>query len=247
MSKVDMENINVLNYNENEVFVDSAKEHYKFSASRDGKTPSVISMPLSELQTICTNTDIFVTGWLTFDDDVKEEIFNELRISNWRDILTNEDIENILTHPTLEGLQRIVDIDNQTYFDRVRIIMFKLMTQGVDISTRVHRIVEQRYDELRRRQRRSSIVLTKKDMRAYATSNDIKDLSEQNALLQSQLDEMKQLISQMLDQNSGSKLNIENTDNVIENDDINSENDIDNSETKVNSTPKRVGRPKKTT
>src|SRR5574344_395435 len=131
MSKIDLQNINVLNYNENEVFVDSAKEHYKFNASRDGKTPSVIPMTLSELQNICSNTDIIITGWLTFDDDVKEEVFKELRIPNWKDILTNEDIEEILTHPTLEGLQKIINIENQTYFDRVRITMFKLINRGV--------------------------------------------------------------------------------------------------------------------
>ena len=38
MSKIDLQNITVLNYNENEVFVDSSKEHYKFNASRDGVT-----------------------------------------------------------------------------------------------------------------------------------------------------------------------------------------------------------------
>jgi len=164
MSKIDTQNINVLNYNENEVFVDSSKEHYKFNASRDGKTPSVIPVSLSELQNICSNTDIIVTGWLTFDDDVKEEVFKELRIANWQNILSNEDIADILTNPTMEGLQKIIDIENQTYFDRVRIIMFKLMKQGVDITTKVSRIVEQRYDELRNRQRKSSIVDEMKKM-----------------------------------------------------------------------------------
>ena len=196
MSNLDTQNINVLNYNENEVFVDSAKEHYKFNASRDGKTPSVIPMTLSELQNICSNTDIIITGWLTFDDDVKEEIFKELRIPNWKNILTNEDIENILTHPTLDGLQRIIDIENQTYFDRVRIIMFKLIKNGIDVTTKVSRIVEQRYDELRRRQRVSSITLTKKD--TQVSSDEVKALSEQNASLQSQLDEMKKMMEQMM-------------------------------------------------
>lgn len=196
MSKLDTQNINVLNYNENEVFVDSSKEHYKFNASRDGKTPSIISIPLSELQNICSNTDIIVTGWLTFDNDVKEEIFKELRVPNWENILTNEDIEDILIHPTLEGLQKIVDIQNQTYFDRVRIIMFKLINKGVDVSTKVNRIVSQRYDELRRRQRVSSIVLTKKD--TQVSRDEVKALSEQNTLLQAQLDEMKKMMEQMM-------------------------------------------------
>lgn len=196
MSKLDTQNINVLNYNENEVFVDSSKEHYKFNASRDGKTPSIISMPLSELQNICSNTDIIVTGWLTFDNDVKEEIFKELRVPDWENILTNEDIEEILVHPTLEGLQKIIDIQNQTYFDRVRIIMFKLIRKGIDISTKVNRIITQRYDELRKRQRISSIALTKKD--TQVSRDEVKALSEQNALLQTQLDEMKKMMEQMM-------------------------------------------------
>lgn len=225
MSKLDTQNINVLNYNENEVFVDSSKEHYKFNASRDGKTPSIISMPLSELQNICSNTDIIVTGWLTFDNDVKEEIFKELRVPDWENILTNEDIEEILVHPTLEGLQKIIDIQNQTYFDRVRIIMFKLIRKGIDISTKVNRIITQRYDELRKRQRISSIALTKKD--TQVSRDEVKALSEQNALLQTQLDEMKKMMEQMMAMQ-------------------NKESNNSNSET-TTQTKKKPGRPTKVT
>lgn len=233
MSKIDTQNINVLNYNENEVFVDSAKEHYKFNASRDGKTPSVIPMTLSELQNICSNTDIIVTGWLTFDDDIKEEVFKELRIPNWKDILTNKDIEEILTHPTLEGLKKIVNIENQTYFDRVRIIMFKLINNGVDVTTKVSRIVEQRYDELRKRQRVSSIILTKKDTQTYATPDEVKELSAQNAALQNQLNEMKKMMEQMMAmQNAPKEETTKKTDDT---------------EKTTSTTPKKAGRPPKKT
>lgn len=232
MSELDTQNINVLNYNENEVFVDSAKEHYKFNASRDGKTPSVIPMSLSELQNICSNTDVVITGWLTFDDDVKEEIFKELRIPNWREILTNEDIKEILTHPTIDGLQRIINIENQTYFDRVRMVMFKLMNNGVDITTKVSRIVEQRYDELRRRQRKSSIVLTEKD--THVNSDDVKKLSEQNAQLKSQIDEMKEMMSQLMSMQNMNNSKVESNNNS-DNKDV-STSDMEH---------KRPGRPKK--
>lgn len=232
MSKLDTQNINVLNYNQNDVFVDSAKEHYRFSASRDGKTPSVIPISLSELQNICSNTNIFLTGWLTFDDDVKEEIFKELRVANWRDILSNSDIEEILKHPTMEGLQKIIDIDNQTYFDRVRIIMFRLMKQGVDITSKVTRIVDQRYDELRKRQRVSSIVLTKKDTQTHATADEVKELSAQNAALQSQLDEMKKMMEQMMAMQNMPKETTSDEKEVSENKD-----DVD--------IKKKPGRPKK--
>lgn len=198
MSNYDAQNINVLNYNENEVFVDSAKEHYKFSASRDGKIPSIISMPLSELQYIASNTDIIVTGWLMFDKDVQENIYKDLRIVNWRDILSNEDIINILTHPTIEGLQKLLDITNQTYFDRVRIVLFKLIQDGIDVTTKVNRIIEQRYNELRNKQRNTSIILTQKDTKKYASPDDVKELSAQNEALQNQLDEMKKMMEQMM-------------------------------------------------
>lgn len=232
MSELDTQNINVLNYNENEVFVDSAKEHYKFNASRDGKTPSVIPMSLSELQNICSNTDVVITGWLTFDDDVKEEIFKELRIPNWREILTNEDIKEILTHPTIDSLQRIINIENQTYFDRVRMVMFKLMNNGVDITTKVSRIVEQRYDELRKRQRKSSIVLTEKD--THVNSDDVKKLSEQNAQLKSQIDEMKEMMAQLMSMQNMNKSKVENN------------NDSDSNDSPASNVEhKRPGRPKK--
>ena len=198
MSKIDLQNITVLNYNENEVFVDSSKEHYKFNASRDGVTPTMQNIPISELQYICSNTDVIVTGWLTFDDDEKDEIYTALRLPNWREILTNEDISNILTNPTMEGLQRIIDITNLTYFDRVRIVMFRLLNDGVDISSKVKNVVDRRYEELQKRQRVSSIILNPRIGENKVSNEQVQELSEQNAKLQEQLDEMKKMMAQFM-------------------------------------------------
>ena len=198
MSKIDLQNITVLNYNENEVFVDSSKEHYKFNASRDGVTPTMQNIPISELQYICSNTDVIVTGWLTFDEDDKDEIYTALRLPNWREILTNEDISNILTNPTMEGLQRIIDISNLTYFDRVRIVMFRLLNGGVDISSKVKNVVDRRYEELQKRQRVSSIILNPRIGEKKVSNEQVQELSEQNAKLQEQLDEMKKMMAQFM-------------------------------------------------
>lgn len=198
MSKIDLQNITVLNYNENEVFVDSSKEHYKFNASRDGVTPTMQNIPISELQYICSNTDVIVTGWLTFDEDEKDEIYTALRLPNWREILTNEDISNILTNPTMEGLQRIIDISNLTYFDRVRIVMFRLLNDGVDISSKIKNVVDRRYEELQKRQRVSSIILNPRIGEKKVSNEQVQELSEQNAKLQEQLDEMKKMMAQFM-------------------------------------------------
>lgn len=214
MSKIDLQNITVLNYNENDVFVDSSKEHYKFNASRDGINPTMQDIPISELQYICSNTDIFVTGWLTFNEDEKEEIFTALRVPNWRDILTNEDIREILTNPTMEGLQRILDITSITYFDRVRIVMFKLLSEGIDISSKVKNVVDRRYDELQKRQRITSIVLNPRVEEKKVSNEQVKELSEQNVKLQEQIEQMKQMMEKLMASQTSDSAGDSNTTKV---------------------------------
>lgn len=214
MSKINLQNITVLNYNENDVFVDSSKEHYKFNASRDGINPTMQDIPINELQYICSNTDILVTGWLTFNEDEKEEIFTALRVPNWRDILTNEDIREILTNPTMEGLQRILDITSITYFDRVRIVMFKLLSEGIDISSKVKNVVDRRYDELQKRQRITSIVLNPRVEEKKVSNEQVKELSEQNAKLQEQIEQMKQMMEKLMASQTSDSAGDSNTTKV---------------------------------
>lgn len=214
MSKINLQNITVLNYNENDVFVDSSKEHYKFNASRDGINPTMQDIPINELQYICSNTDILVTGWLTFNEDEKEEIFTALRVPNWRDILTNEDIREILTNPTMEGLQRILDITSIAYFDRVRIVMFKLLSEGIDISSKVKNVVDRRYDELQKRQRITSIVLNPRVEEKKVSNEQVKELSEQNAKLQEQIEQMKQMMEKLMASQTSDSAGDSNTTKV---------------------------------
>lgn len=214
MSKINLQNITVLNYNENDVFVDSSKEHYKFNASRDGINPTMQDIPINELQYICSNTDILVTGWLTFNEDEKEEIFTALRVPNWRDILTNEDIREILTNPTMEGLQRILDITSITYFDRVRIVMFKLLSEGIDISSKVKNVVDRRYDELQKRQRITSIVLNPRVEEKKVSNEQVKELSEQNLKLQEQIEQMKQMMEKLMASQTSDSAGTSNTAKV---------------------------------
>lgn len=199
---LDIQNINVLNYNEYDVYVDTSREKYKFSASRDGEIPSIVPMPLNELQYIASNTNGIHTGLLTFDDEDKEEIFKLLRIPDWKKILTNEDIKRILLNPTIEELQQILDIDNQAYFDRIRVIMFKLISNGESITKKVSDIIDQRYNELKRKQRISSIVLKKKDEKKYVPYDEVKELTQQNNNLQQQINEMKKMMEKMMSNQS---------------------------------------------
>lgn len=193
---LDKDNILVLSYNYNKVCVDGANESYNFNPS-NGIDPSINIMSLKDLQFINSNTGLIKTGWLTFQEDEKEEIFKELHICDWESILTNEELREIMLNPTINGLQKIIDINDETYFDRVRIVLHVLITDGEDVSSRVKNIVDTRYKELVRKQRKSSIILSEKD--TAIPNNKVKELENQNAELQSQLDEMKAMMAQLME------------------------------------------------
>lgn len=199
MSNLDLNNINVLNYNENEVYVETNRDKYKFNASRDGVRPTMLTMSLNELKAINSNTNIIAIGTLTFEDEFKAEIYRELRIPEWEDILTNKQIRDIIAKPTMEGLERIIAIDNSAYFERVRAAKLKLINEGVDVSTNVRNIIDRRFRELQNRQRKTSIQLNNSDVaQPGVASEEVKALSEQNASLQAQLDEMKKMMQAMM-------------------------------------------------
>ena len=196
---LDLNNINVLNYNQNPIFVDDTNRNsYKFAASRDGIRPSINTLTINEIKAIYNNSELFQTGWLTFEDEEKEAVFAELRVNDWKDILSNSDIVEILTHPTADGLQKIIDIKEVTYFDRVRIELLKLIQDDAPIIAKVKDIVSVRHKELQDRKRKSDIVVKEKDIPVVIDDAKAKELEAQNIALQSQLDEMKAMMAQLM-------------------------------------------------
>lgn len=198
MSKFDAnKDVEVLNYNQHEVYVSTAKENYKFNASKDGKTPAYLPLTMAEIKWICNNTNIFQCGILTFEDDIKKEVFEELRIHDWENILTNEQIEDILLNPTKEKLNRIFEIDNATYFDRVRTICFILVQKEENVTTKVRELIDIRTRELQRNIRKTGIELVKPINKEAVNNEKLSALEQQNASLQEQLDEMKAMMKKL--------------------------------------------------
>ena len=208
---LDKDNILVLSYNENKICVSGVNENYIFNPS-NGIDPIINVMTLKDLQFINSSTNLFKTGWLTFQDEEKEDIFKELRIRDWKLILTNENIKDILLNPSIEGLQKLIDISDETYFDRVRIILHILITDGEDISSRVKNIVDARYKELLRKQRKTSIVLSSKD--TATSNNQVKELVSQNAELKNQLEEMQKMMAQLMAMQNQNIVNLQKEETV---------------------------------
>lgn len=197
------EKINVLNYNENKVSVMvSPTESFTFEPSVDGEIPSVIPMTFEQIR-YANNYNTFRGGFLFFDKTKEKEIYEELGIANWEDILNNKEIRNILLSPSYEGLKKIIDIKDSAVFERVRAVFYKLKAEGTsDISVRVQQIINTRYKELQNKKVNTSIMLEKKDIVQSVPNKEVESLKAENKVMQEQLANMQAMMEKLLAQQS---------------------------------------------
>lgn len=187
--------ISVLSYNENYVIVDVGNgKQYTFNPSEMGAA-TVIPMTLDEIK-YANNSQCFKSGLLEFCPDDEEEIYNILEINDWKSILKLNEIKDIILHPTYEGLKKLINVKSSANFERVRGVLQKLQNADEDITVKVIRLIEQRYDELLRNQTTTSIVIKQKSSVSSIETEQMKKLQEQNELLKKQIEEMKAAISQ---------------------------------------------------
>lgn len=197
------EKINVLNYNENKVSVMvSPTDSFTFEPSVDGEIPSVIPMTFEQIR-YANNYNTFRGGFLFFENSRAKEIYEELGISNWENILNNKEIQDILLNPTYEGLKKIVDIKDSAVFERVRAAFHKLKAEGTnDISVRVQQIINTRYKELQNKKVTTSIFIEKKDLAQPVPNQEVESLKAENKAMQEQLATMQAMMEKLLAQQS---------------------------------------------
>lgn len=203
MSIKEKVSIPVYNYNENNICIPTNVSTHVLPPSVDG-VPSVDYLSFAEINYINGISDCFRTGLVRFGKEDEEEVYTALNISNWEDIITNDEIRKILLNPTIEGLQKIIDITNSSIFDRVRTIFVSLKENADnDISNRVIKMMEAREAEFKRGVYKTQITLKPKDAPEKPVSNDeVKAIKEQNAILMSQLAEMQKMV-ETLKENRG--------------------------------------------
>lgn len=190
--------IPVYNYNESNICIPTNISTHILPPAVDG-VPSVDYLSFAEINYINGISDCFRTGLVRFDDKDKEEIYTALGFANWESILTNDEIKDILLNPTIDGLQKIIDVTNASIFDRIRTIFVSLKENtDNDISNRVIKIMETRELEFKRGIYKTQIVLKPKDVSEKPVSNDeINAIKEQNAMLMAQLAEMQKMIASL--------------------------------------------------
>lgn len=194
----------VLNYNGSPVAVSTRHESYIIPG---GSSESPSSMPLSvdEIVQINSNSNVFKMGLLWFEEEVQEELYKECRIRNWENILRDKEIEDIILHPTLEKLEKLLSIENEQYFERCYGIYIGLKNSNHSIKQNVENVMLARRKELRNRKYKTGILLTKKETNVVS-EEALKETQEQNVKLTKEVDELKAMVAQLLaaQQNSAS-------------------------------------------
>lgn len=159
------------------------------------------SIPLSMEELIYLNgtTPVFRVGMLFFDKDEEEAVYDELKIHDWKNIMHNSDIEDLLLHPTYDGLMKIINITINAYFERIRGVYTGLVNSGVSINNKVSAVIQERFKEFRNGKIKSAIILSKNEQVGTADPAEVEEMREQNAALLKQMsdlhDQMQKLLS----------------------------------------------------
>ncbi len=175
----------VLNYNASQVFVHTRDADYAIPAgSKDA--PVEWPMDINEITYINNTTPFFKTGMLLFEEEYEADIYEALRIRDWRDILRIDDIDDIILNPTVEKLERVIRITAPLYFNRIYARYIYLKNLGRPISGKVEQVMKLRYDEFQKNVINSKIQIGAVDnplLRQAETDSQIKALQEQIAQL----------------------------------------------------------------
>lgn len=122
---------------------------YKINGQTDGDAGFEF-VTFNDIRMINQKSEAFRNGTLEFAEDIKDEIYKELRIDvNNNNYFTRKDIEDIILDPNDEKITKIVKITSKDTIDNFRRILVKLTNDNeYDISNRVREYIDARDYEL---------------------------------------------------------------------------------------------------
>lgn len=191
--------IKLYNYNPFVLSVTTNIRTYQLDPCYDMEIPTFATVTYAELDYFNSVSSALRNGMIVIDESVRDEVYEALHIIDTDKILFNEDIEEILIHPTREGLEKIISNTDESVFNRANGIYVGLINSGEhDISNRVTNIITMRRDEIRRGMLKTQIQLVAKDDNIKATNEDIESVKAQNDALQTQLNQMQEMMAKLL-------------------------------------------------
>lgn len=199
MSVMDKGFIDVLNYNDNVVATNSIDGNGHLFEAGTLDEPFVLPLSPAEIKYINSSSNAFKNGVLRFRDNEAEEIYGALGIKNISELMFTERIDEMLLDPSAETMQEILDIKNFSQFERIRGRYYYLTNSGADISSKVGRMIEARYKELRSGKIHTNLSIVAPDK---SHNNDDKKVQELEATIrkqQEQLDTFTAMFQQFMD------------------------------------------------
>lgn len=190
--------IDVLNCDDNVVTISSLNgKGYTFEPG-SVEEPCVIPIPPEEIMYMNSTCSAFKNGVLRFRPEEQNEIFEAIGIKG-DDVLFVEDIDDAILNPTVENLQRMIDIKDGAQFERIRGRFYRMTNAGEDLSTKVKRLIDERYKELRAGKRNSELSVvpaakssTDAQAELEAAKNQIVEMQKQ---MQEALAQMQAMMS----------------------------------------------------
>lgn len=204
--------IDVINYHSFDVAVSTKDRCYLVEAMKDN-IPTRLPLELEEIQYINTSSNAFKLGLLFFDEKEEQEIYEKnLRLHYWRDILRPSEIKDTLLNADLEGLTKILKIKDVIVFEIVRGIFTQLKNENYNVSTRVDKIITQRFTELNNRIYDTQIILRPKDVEVPVTAQDVTSIKQENNEMKTEIESLKQMVEQLLASQKPVTTNVRNTE-----------------------------------
>lgn len=206
----------VLNYSTSPVGIRTRNDSFVIEGGNSDE-PTSMPFTLDEIIQINSGSRVFTSGLLRFEKEYEKDIYEELRIRDWQNIMTDEEIEKIIKEPTIEGLQKILDIKVEIYFERVYGVFIGLLNAGYPISQKVQNIMKARRHEFSRNIKTTKIQITPKDTQNDEIEKDVDKIKAQNEELKKQLAEIQTMMAQMYKNTNDKKLttNMENSEDKV--------------------------------
>lgn len=149
----------VYNYSGSKVVVSTTKGTEYLFDSGTKENPFGIPLKLEEIIGINMKSNVFKLGLLFFETAHEEELYRILKITNYKDILKDWEIEDILLHPTFEGYRKILKIEDDAYFGRVTGVLTGLNNSFIDVPNKSKILISARAEEFDEKKRKTAIVL----------------------------------------------------------------------------------------
>ena len=181
--------IDVLNCDDNVVTISSLNgKGYTFEPG-SAEEPCVIPIPPEEIMYMNSTCSAFKNGVLRFRPEEQNEIFEAIGVKG-DDVLFVEDIDEAILNPTVENLQRMIDIKDGAQFERIRGRFYRMTNAGEDLSTKVKRIIDKRYKELRAGKRNSELSVVPATKPVDNVQAELETAKNQMAEMQKQVQEL---------------------------------------------------------